>query len=72
MKLFHRGKAEPDSTRFSIWHMTWAIGLVLLGLVQCSQGPGDSAPVAQATVASTPVSPSNPILKVSTGRAPLQ
>ena len=70
MKLFHRWEAHPDSTRFPIWQMTWAIGLVLLGLVQCSQGPGDSAPVAQATVASTPVPPSNPILKVSTAGLP--
>ena len=70
MKLFHPWKADHDSIRFPIWPMTCAIGLLLLGLVQCSQGPGDSAPVAQATVTSTPAPPSNAILKVSTSGLP--
>ena len=70
MKLFQRVETEYKSSRFPIWYTIIAIGFLLVGFVQCSQGSSDSAPVAQATVTSSPPPPSDAVLKVSTAGLP--
>lgn len=70
MKLFQRRAAEYGLSWHRIGHMILVLGFLLVGNVQCSQGPGDSAPVAEATVATPQPASSDMVLKVSTAGLP--
>jgi len=66
MRVFQRRADEFGSFRLTNLPMICAIGFLLIALVQCSQGPGDSGPIAQATVSAAQPSSSGTMVKVST------